>query len=119
MNDYRLSKKRIERIRRNKEIAAKLLSVLAVISVLVIIINLKGIIVKASDDSNKERLYKYYTSVCIDSDDTLWSLEEEYNNGPENKATYIKNLKELNNMSSDSIYSGRNLLVYYYSTELK
>jgi len=111
------AKKRIDRRNRNKEITFKIFALIAIVGIITIMISIKGISVKASDDSNKTKLYKYYTSVDINSNDTLWTLEDQYNNGSESKQTYINNIMELNNLTSDTIYSGKQILVYYFSPE--
>jgi hypothetical protein len=46
--------------------------------------------------------------------DTLWSLESQYNNGTEDRDTYINNIKQLNHMSNDTIIDGSYILLYYY-----
>ncbi|WP_051554923.1 LysM peptidoglycan-binding domain-containing protein [Lachnospira multipara] len=68
---------------------------------------------KASTKLNKP-LTKYYTSIEIESNDNLWDIETKYNNGFESKDSYIKNIKQLNNLNSDKIFDGHSLIVYYY-----
>lgn len=76
--------------------------------------------VNASDSGHeKEPVIRYYTSISIESDATLWNIAQEYNNGEESDTHYINSIKELNNMSSDTLYSGQNLIVYYFSAEVK
>ena len=67
--------------------------------------------VNASDTKQPD---KYYTSVTIEQHDTLWSLESQYNNGTEDRDTYINNIKQLNHMSNDTIIDGSYILLYYY-----
>ena len=81
------------------------------------VITLGSIMVKASETDTRPYLKKYYTSVEVTSDDTLWSLEADYNNGLEDRNTYINNIMQLNNMTSDTIITGNHLLLYYYSSE--
>jgi hypothetical protein len=50
----------------------------------------------------------------IEQHDTLWSLESKYNNGTEDRDTYINNIKLLNHMSDDTIIDGSYILLYYY-----
>ena len=52
--------------------------------------------------------------VMIEQHDTLWSLESQYNNGTEDRDTYINNIKLLNHMSNDTIIDGSYILLYYY-----
>lgn len=91
--------------------------------VLILIILFNGIIIANAgvSDEVKSEQYKYYTSIQIEKDDTLWSIASNYADNSTNYSTvqYVNDLKELNNLHTDCIYQGQNLIVYYYSTELK
>ena len=78
---------------------------------ILLIMILGTIMVNASDTKQPD---KYYTSVMIEQHDTLWSLESQYNNGAEDRDTYINNIKQLNHMSNDTIIDGSYILLYYY-----
>ncbi len=70
----------------------------------------------ASDDTK----YKYYTSVEVKNGDTLWDIAsehitEEYDSLQE----YVMEVKALNGLQGDSIKSGQNLVIPYYSLEMK
>ena len=78
---------------------------------ILLIMILGTIMVNASDTKQTD---KYYTSVMIEQHDTLWSLESQYNNGAEDRDTYINNIKQLNHMSNDTIIDGSYILLYYY-----
>lgn len=84
---------------------------LLLINSILLIMLLGTIIVNASDTKQPD---KYYTSVMIEQHDTLWSLESQYNNGAEDRDTYINNIKLLNHMSNDTIIDGSYILLYYY-----
>ncbi len=84
---------------------------LLLINSILLIMLLGTIIVNASDTKQPD---KYYTSVMIEQHDTLWSLESQYNNGTEDRDTYINNIKLLNHMSDDTIIDGSYILLYYY-----
>lgn len=111
------AKKRSDRRRRNRQMTVK--SLRMVIICFIFAVSIGGIIVKASDDSNRTRTYKYYTTVSVEDNDTLWSLADRYNNGDEDTASYINNIMQMNDLSSDTIHSGKNLVIYYYSTEIR
>lgn len=81
------------------------------ITSILIIMLLGTIIVNASDTRQPN---KYYTSIEVEHNDTLWSLESRYNNGTEDRDTYINNIKHLNNMNTDIIIEGSYILLYYY-----
>lgn len=71
-------------------------------------------------ENKKEQTYKYYTSVQIESGDTLWSIANEYCAGADMEVSdYIKEIKQLNHLTSDNITSGQYLTIVYFSTEYK
>ena len=84
--------------------------VLLITSILVIML-FGTIMVNASDTKQPA---KFYTSIEVEANDTLWSLESRYNNGTEDRDTYINNIRQLNNMHTDTIIEGSYILVYYY-----
>jgi len=63
----------------------------------------------------QEATTKYYTSIEIKNQDTLWDLAKEYNNGRESQDDYINNLMSINNLNSDTIIKGEKLIIYYYA----
>lgn len=64
--------------------------------------------------------YKYYTSVSIQSGDTLWSIAKEYQTAECGDLTdYIEEICTLNHITDDSIHAGQYLTIPYYSTECK
>ena len=72
------------------------------------------IIANASVKEGQNALQRYYTSITIEDCDTLWDIEARYNTGAENKEQYIRSIMQMNHMSSDILYSGQNLIIYYY-----
>lgn len=72
------------------------------------------IIANASVKEGQNALERYYTSITIEDCDTLWDIEARYNTGAENKEQYIRSIMQMNHMSSDILYSGQNLIIYYY-----
>lgn len=66
------------------------------------------------------RRYKYYTSVYISRDITLWdiaeeNMTEEYSDIRE----YMEEVKTINHLSSDELQYGEVICVPYYSDEYK
>ncbi|MGN0318793.1 MAG: LysM peptidoglycan-binding domain-containing protein [Lachnospira sp.] len=102
------------RRRRNKVMALKLTILVVCFA---IIVSLGSVIANASVKHSAPN--KYYTSITISSDDTLWDIACEYNNGDEDINTYISNIKRINHMSSDTLYKDCSLIVYYYSYDTK
>lgn len=84
--------------------------ILLIVTILFVIL-LGSIMVNASDSEQPD---KYYTSIEVEPNDTLWSLAAQYNNGTEDRETYINNIKQLNNMNTDILIEGHYILLYYY-----
>lgn len=88
-------------------------------AVLTICLSLSSVVL-AGNNKKEEHTYKYYTSVQIEPGDTLWSIANLYCDGAGMEITeYIKEIKRLNHLTSDSITSGQYLTVIYFSTEYK
>ena len=103
-------------LRQNKVFIARGIMLIAA---LIITVSLSGIfIVNASDSESDNKVNRYYTSISVKPEQTLWDIAEEYCNN-EDKISYINEIMSMNNMDADTIYSGRNILIYYYSDEVK
>ncbi len=72
------------------------------------------VIANASVKDEQNEAERYYTSITIEDCDTLWDIEARYNTGAENKEQYIRSIMQMNHMTSDILYSGQNLIIYYY-----
>lgn len=72
---------------------------------------------KAASD-NTVTVYKYYKSVYVSKEDTLWSYANQYAPN-DNYAKYINEVKAMNGLGSDDISVGMCLVIPYYSTEFK
>ena len=61
---------------------------------------------------------KYYTSVCVESGQTLWDISGIYYT-PEysDREAYIQEVMQLNHLTSADIHSGNYLIVPYYGSE--
>ena len=84
---------------------------------ILIILVLTGFSVSSS---SSVRGYKYYTAVTVQYGDTLWDLAAAHmtDTYPSVKS-YIREVKRINSMKSDTIYYGQKLILPYYSTEFK
>ncbi|MGN1154642.1 MAG: LysM peptidoglycan-binding domain-containing protein [Agathobacter sp.] len=74
-------------------------------------------IINASHSSAYSEVEKElcYTSVEIEEGDTLWSIAEEYMCSEYDDVNdYIKDIKQINNLHSDTIHAGGYLMVPYY-----
>ena len=97
------------------------ISVLCISIFFMLLIICSGIIIAnaAVSDNDKSDQNKYYTSISIEKGDTLWSIASNYVSGPKTISNYVNELKEINNLQTDCIYQGQNLIVYYFSSEQK
>ena len=61
---------------------------------------------------------KYYTSITIQKNDTLWSIAEK-NMTPEyrNSKEYIKEVCEMNHLTSYDITEGKHLVIPHYTVD--
>ena len=64
--------------------------------------------------------YKYYTSIEIQSGDTLWSIASEIAEAYDlDTRECVKELMFMNNLKNDTIHAGNYLTVFYYDDECK
>lgn len=121
LNDNRASRRFSVHDRRHSRHAAcnAMKNLIALICIAILISVFSIILVKGSSTVDQGTLNKYYKSITIESNDTLWNIADMYNDGKEAKDSYINTIKQLNNMSSDTLYAGESLIVYYYSDTSK
>lgn len=74
---------------------------------------------RAEEKKSDVIYYKYYTSIEIQPGDTLWDLADDYMEHYETKASYIREVEQINALTDSKIISGQTLLMPYYSTEYK
>lgn len=73
-----------------------------------------------AENRPKVPTYKYYTSIQVESGDTLWEIAEEYRTEEyEDINSYIEEVKEINHLTSSHITDGMYLCIPYYTTEYK
>ena len=63
--------------------------------------------------------FKYYKSIVIQPGDSLWSLAETYADSESNRKEYIEELKQINQLDSEKIQTGKHLIIPYYTTEFQ
>lgn len=92
---------------------------LVAIFVLLSAILLTGFSIQAEERTDNIR-NKYFTSITVEENDTLWSIATEYRTEEYNGIDkYIDEIKSINNLNSDTIKTGDTLIVPYYSDEIK
>lgn len=80
-----------------------------------------GILAYAKErESAQPTYYKYYTSIRVESGDTLWDIADRYlceQTGSHEE--YIREVMKMNGMKNSDIRTGETLTVFYYSTDVK
>lgn len=116
---------RIERLQekqqRTRQIYFRVSITLACIISLVLFLSVSLFIIKAKASSQEEALkYKYYTSITIESGETLWDIANEYASDDFRSITaYVNEVKHINHINDSRIYAGERLIIPYYSNEYK
>lgn len=107
-------------MRRNRRNTIHVKKLFSIVLLVLLFISLSVNHIVMAENNKKEQTYKYYTSVQIQSGDTLWSIASKYcvecDISVEN---YVKELCSINNLTSSDITSGQYLTIFYYSNELK
>lgn len=109
---------RNNKIRRQKEIRKNILATIMTIGIIIILsLSASSFMSKAKcNDDNVD--YKYYKCIAISSNDTLWSIAQEYMDIDHYRSIddYIKEVKQMNHLKTDVITYGGYLIIPYYST---
>ncbi len=121
--NHKISEKANESLRKREAVVRKQRVVFAIILVLLVSLGvLLGSTVNTLASSKKDvsSYNKYYTSIKIESGDTLWGIADEYiSQFNVSKAEYIDEICRINGISEDEIYAGNHIVIPYYSNENK
>lgn len=87
------------------------------------ILFIAGLLLKVSTvgagDEQSNR-YKYYTTVYVDQDVTLWDIAEEYITVEYTDIhAYMTEVKQINHLADEQLQYGTTICVPYYSDEFK
>lgn len=75
---------------------------------------------KAWENEKLTKRYKYYTSVYVNRNTTLWNIADEYiTEEYKDKRDYIDEVLRINQLTSDNLAYGTTICVPYYSSEYK
>lgn len=110
-----------EKQQRTREIYLRVSIALFCVLSLVTLLSISFFLVKVKASSEDEALkYKYYTSITVESGETLWDIADKYMCDEFNStASYINEVKHINHITENKIYAGEKLIVPYYSSEYK
>lgn len=104
--------------RRQREAAQKRVAVLfcSIVAVIMICSVMFGAI--HTQAAPAELTNKYYTSIQIESGDTLWAIANEYiTDEYADMNEYIREVCAINHISEDEIHAGQYIVVPYYAAD--
>lgn len=107
---------RNNRIRRQKEMRKNIILIIMTICLVITFsLSLNSFLSDAKEDGGKT-YNKCYKSITISNDDTLWSIAKEYMDDEHYDSVndYIKEVKKINELSTNNITYGAHLIVPYY-----
>ena len=80
-------------------------------------LSMNGFRANAKDDST-EVSYKYYKSIAVANNDTLWSIAEKYMDEKHYDSIYdyIQEVKSMNALTDDVIHYGEYLIIPYFDS---
>lgn len=106
LKERRAARARISQIRR-------LMGSFSLMLAFCLVIGMAGF--RAEADSADRELQKYYTSVQLEKDDTLWDMAQRYNrSGMKSDRDYMNELRDMNHIAESRIHAGHYLTVSYY-----
>ena len=116
MNNSFEKKIRANRTRRARQLRRHLIiSAFAFFAIIAISLGFFSIKAKA-DSKTSIHTYKYYKSLTVNADDSLWEYALLY--APDdNYDKYIKEVIRMNNLNDDNIITGMSIILPYYSDE--
>lgn len=105
---------RIRRIRRNCILCVLTLFMIAGLTLTLSVLR------STAQDKDAVVTYKYFTSITVEYGDTLYSLAEKYTEGYDMELSdYVEEVMHINHLNDEKIRSGQNLILPYFSEELK
>ena len=102
--------------RRQREAAQKKIAVLFCSIVAVVMICSIMFSTIHTQAAPAETTNKYYTSIQVESGDTLWAIASEYiTDDYTDMNEYIREVCSINHISEDEIHAGQYIVVPYYA----
>ena len=121
--NHKISEKANESLRKREAVVRREKTIIAVIIVLLVSLGIlfsTSVNALASSKADISSYNKYYTSIKIESGDTLWEIADEYvGNFNVSKAEYIDEICQINSISENDIHVGDYVVIPYYSSENK
>ena len=106
------------RMRARKEAQQKRIVVLFCSIIAVVMIATVFLRSTSAQAAPAEVTYKYYTSIQVESGDTLWDIASEYVSDEYSDVhEYMNEVCTINHISEDEIHAGQYIVVPYFSSE--
>lgn len=105
--------RRLKQMRKNFIMAAITICLIITLSVSV------GSFLSKANEEYQHTYHKYYKSVTVSHEDTLWSIAQEHMDIEHYRSIdeYIKEVKQMNHLKTDTITYGCHLIIPYYAEE--
>lgn len=103
-------------IKRNSIRTYKALIFAVIFVIMFISFILGSVIVKGQSRRHAASSDTYFTNITVSEGDTLWSIAEDYIDYDycDSVYDYMDQLKTINNLTSDDIQAGDNMIIVYY-----
>lgn len=108
---------RNNRIRRRREMRKNFLLLMMTLCLIVTASIAVSSFRSSAKNDPSQGTSKYYKSIVVLDSDTLWSIAEEYMDDVHYGSVYeyIREVMQINNLTSDAIYADSHLIVPYYN----
>ena len=114
----KISKRANESLRKREAVVRKQRGLIAIAIILVVALGIllsSSMNTLASSEKDISSYNKYYTSIRVESGDTLWTIADEYVGGFNvSKSDYIAEVCQINGISEDNIYWVKILYTIYF-----
>lgn len=76
-----------------------------------------GFISRVNANDSRSLKHKYFTNITVESGDSIWSIAKEYMDYDfyDDINDYMNEICKMNNLSSDRLLPGDNLIITYYA----
>lgn len=108
------------KLRRQRELRRKyVLAVLSFALILICAFTFKSFTSKAVEET--DAMYKYFKSIEIGKDDTLWSIAKEHIDYSyyDDINEYIEEVMNINHLNDDTIKYGQCIIIPYFSEDFR
>ena len=121
--NHKISKKANESLKKRELIVYRQKLFVAFVVVLLVSLGIlfgTSVNALASSKTDIASYNKYYTSIQVESGDTLWDISDDFiGNMNIDRTEYIDEICQINGIVQDEIHAGDYIVVPYYSKDIK